>query len=127
MKTKAKHIHEYTTQKSGIKTCTCGRFQHKEGGEVIVEQRARHTATPWQNVGYEIYDKNRNVILDCGLREHLTNKEAGANAEFIVRAVNSHDALVEACKRGLGFAKQEDYTPLIALFEEVLKQAEVTK
>lgn len=118
MKTKAKHIHEYTTQKSGIKTCTCGRFQHKEGGKVIVEQRVKHIATPLEVInggdGFHIVDINLKDV-------DIYNKKA--NAEFIVRAVNSHDALVEACKRGLGFAKQEDYTPLIALFEEALKQA----
>lgn len=33
------HAHEFKTRPSGIKICSCGRFQHAPGGEVITEVR----------------------------------------------------------------------------------------
>ena len=55
-----------------------------------------HTPTPWKQ-GFKdnqcIYADYKNVAnVQC--RE----KEWQANAEFIVRAVNAHEELVEACK-----------------------------
>lgn len=49
---------------------------------------SRHTETPWSNAETMIFKGGENVILvDCS---------SVANAEHIVRCVNSHDALVEA-------------------------------
>lgn len=36
---KPKHTHEFVAQKSGVKTCRCGAFRHKEGVEPIIEIR----------------------------------------------------------------------------------------
>ena len=103
--TMAKHTHNYVTQKSGIKTCVCGRFQHKEGGEVIVEQRAKHTATPWELNQTCFKVKSDPMFWKQGIKHGgiqtavatgIGQDEAQANAAFIVRAVNSHESLVNA-------------------------------
>jgi len=67
-----------------------------------------HTATPWEigggggGLGLWITgpDKSANVICDLVPRKRPSEPEDEdyANAQFICRAVNSHDALVEALK-----------------------------
>lgn len=63
-------------------------------------REAVHTATPWEaepNGGRGGWIRGRSgewSALACG----DDNTTAQANASFIVRAVNSHDALVEALK-----------------------------
>jgi hypothetical protein len=58
---------------------------------------AKHTATPWKGPvrsgsgNYFIYAEGREQSI-CGVSFH---DDGGANAEFIVRACNAHDALVE--------------------------------
>jgi hypothetical protein len=62
---------------------------------------SKHTETPWRNVlnqhndhTSEVWARNDRVVVAlCG-----TGNEAVANAEFIVRAVNAHDELLEALK-----------------------------
>ena len=72
----------------------------------MIYSSAKHTPTPWK----VFYAKNNGQkILGVGQEtgEGITNSqgwlwgedhEAKANAEFIVRACNSHDALVESLK-----------------------------
>lgn len=71
--------------------------------------KINHTPTPWHLtfVGHELEDQrwqihdNRIAIADVtgkfGNRE--VNEEQEANAEFIIRAVNAHDALILALQR----------------------------
>jgi hypothetical protein len=68
-----------------------------------------HTPTPWhvfddkaecpgieaENVTIVVFGDKLTITEDCGVQGE-TAEEARANAAFIVRAVNSHDALVEA-------------------------------
>lgn len=114
---KVKHMHEYIEQKSGIKVCACGRFKHKEGGVVIVEQRVKHTPGPWRALefGETISidqtpngEKNSLCVSGVAFINPRGNSNAGipsaqdrANARFIVRACNSHEELLEACKLAL--------------------------
>lgn len=73
---------------------------------------AAHTPTPWQLTPIDNAIRGRIYWVTAPARGHLkkifiadagfdvdganTRKEADANAAFIVRACNSHDALVEA-------------------------------
>jgi hypothetical protein len=74
----------------------------------------RHTPTPWEtsyrersngSYGQDIYDSNGATIATCEWYSvptptgFVTNRTA--NAEFIVRAVNSHQALVEALRHAI--------------------------
>lgn len=64
--------------------------------------KAEHTPTPWKtggSFGLDVLTSDGNThIANCGIyqgeNEYTQGKQA--NAEFIVRAVNNHDALVEA-------------------------------
>lgn len=67
----------------------------------------KHTATPYSithqtgsDFSWDIYSKQSVSgfpVATCG-QQKATDDICQANAEFIVRACNSHSALVEACK-----------------------------
>lgn len=57
--------------------------------------QTKHTPTPWESGGCCVWQKNGDMIADLAPCMKNPN-ETEANAEFIVRCVNSHDALVEA-------------------------------
>jgi len=81
-----------------------------------------HTATPWRcSIEFEKRDSGDNLytrfridgkdgcrtVASCpvtAVREYL--EEHQANAEMIVRAVNSHDALVASCKELLAMVEE---------------------
>ena len=70
------------------------------------ENKAQHTPTPWiLNHRGEIIVPNGRRLLVNGVSlptgSHPQDKEASANSELIVRAVNSHTELVEACRAAL--------------------------
>jgi hypothetical protein len=91
---------------------------------------SKHTATPWRlNNNVDIYaeDKeNRTLMLGA-----IINKN---NASFIVKACNSHEALVEALKeaqryilnlKGKEFnVKNSNYFHISVVMNEAIKQAE---
>ena len=56
----------------------------------------QHTPTPWSYDGRDIWATNSGNAVNVA--RLLTPKLAEANAAFIVKAVNSHAALVEALK-----------------------------
>jgi Lon protease-like protein len=64
----------------------------------------KHTATPWYTGKYDPTliaseaDPYRNVAVTYG-----DDAEATANAELIVRAVNSHEVLISACRLALAW------------------------
>ena len=90
-----------------------------------------HTATPWilrkkpyptENDKHWIDDKKGIPIANVFDYDE-------ANAEFIVRAVNSFDGLVEACKGAIAALSQnktfpEDINAAKAFLNNALKQAE---
>lgn len=78
---------------------------------------SEYTPTPWevytvkdQYPGIEALNGTFSIVVwgdskiesDCGVQGRTPEE---ANAEFIVRAVNSHEALVEALKRMIVHAK----------------------
>jgi len=61
---------------------------------------SEHTPTPWEACGKWVCEENdpgHNVGI-CVCEDRATEAEALANAAFIVKAVNNHDALVEMLK-----------------------------
>ena len=65
-------------------------------------KKMEHTPTPWNLYGdYIIKDnKNRNLIT---LSNKLGYDENKVNGEFIVRAVNNHEKLLEIAKASLEY------------------------
>lgn len=71
---------------------------------------SNHTPTPWE-VGEDVGQAERSIVTaEC--RDICTCEtgfgDAEANAEFIVRAVNAHDDLLNACREIL---RADEYTP----------------
>ena len=67
--------------------------------------KQEHSATPWilniwttGRISIESFSKNAKPQHPIAEVHQMHNNEQKANAEFIVRACNSHDALLEACK-----------------------------
>lgn len=60
------------------------------------------TARPWgMNLSGQVFGDNEQRPILYNNIGNLTNAEMNANAALIVRAVNSFDALVEACESAL--------------------------
>lgn len=59
-----------------------------------------HTETPWQMENRRIFT-SRGVIAVCPLPQQNGVFDVQSNAEFIVRACNSHDALLAVLKEAL--------------------------
>lgn len=57
-----------------------------------------HTPTPWKLDGFHIVDDNGAIIATCRTAYRYATQEEVSNAELIVKCVNSHDELLEACK-----------------------------
>jgi len=73
-----------------------------------------------------ICDKSRDetvCLIDCANKDTNYDTEK-ANAELIVRCVNSHDELVEACKSALGYAEGLSHGDLVRKLEEAIDKAE---
>lgn len=70
-----------------------------------------HTKTPWYGNGRAIVTAfcQKEICL-CHAEDEFPEDIAYANAAFIVRAVNSHEKLVEALKRWYKFAKDNHWT-----------------
>ena len=108
--TTTKTTGQHTPGKPKIEMCECGFPQsypipHEHSKEREAYERAKrpaqgqqteHTPTPYEypiDCGC-IFSEDREIALVHG-------EDRAANAAFIVRACNSHDALVEACKQAL--------------------------
>ena len=62
---------------------------------------SEHTETPWKIsdvILTRIIDEDNNSVAE-GLSADYNNPNGRANAEFIVKACNMHDELVEACRK----------------------------
>jgi len=92
--------------------------------------KTKHTPTPWEiKEGWSghIFGPNHEMIsraMDC------RKSSAQENAAFIVRAVNSHEALLEVAKdlvkleadRLKGFLKRDDYECRMATARKIIAQ-----
>jgi hypothetical protein len=61
---------------------------------------SEHTPTPWESNFNRIESKDDHGVDNDGwMIAECIGPEQEANAEFIVRACNAHDALVAACEK----------------------------
>jgi hypothetical protein len=67
--------------------------------------RMKHTHTPWKTVGETLVYGQDNYCIAATMSDHwVSNRdidESLANAQHIVRCVNSHDDLVDALQRAV--------------------------
>ena len=83
------------------------------------ETTDRATPRPWASTAFAIHPSHEVATIACvwgeyqdvipGIRQ-IMNDEAFANAALIVRAVNAHDNLVEACELALEYLNKTDAT-----------------
>lgn len=68
--------------------------------------KSKHSPLPWKfgNYGSDIVDANGNMVVCCW--QSQIAEDNFANAELVLRAVNCHDELVEACKRLLAVCEK---------------------
>ena len=92
---------------------------------------SKHTPIPWKvntfagRPNSEVFS-NDTLICDCrATNVEMTSEEIEANAEFIVRAVNSHQALLDALKCLYRDEKLDDGDP--ALDQSRIKAAAAIK
>lgn len=75
------------------------RAKHTSEGQANVSEP---TPTPWKVEGRALFPENPLYGKIADVYEYVSGEEnAVANANFIVRAVNSHEALLEAAKDAL--------------------------
>lgn len=76
---------------------------------------AKYTPGPWEVWDASPYEYLRVGVWDDGKFSHVADvidrQNGEANAEFICRAVNAHEALVAALKLVDGWAQQHDSMP----------------
>lgn len=93
-------------------------------------KKQNHTPTPWRtykpdgekwHIGAE---DPSHLIIGTINGHYRTSGINQANAEFIVRAVNSHEILLEAVKFALGrFEVTSRRRPMDSLYVDTLKEA----
>lgn len=76
---------------------------------------SKHTPTPWGYRSGEVYanDGDVNPVIAYIERDTTSDEQADADGELIVRAVNSHAALVEALELFMEWASGRDPAPHI--------------
>lgn len=60
-----------------------------------------HTPTPWHLAGDSLIVEEHGISIAQMLNRGTETPSPRANAEFIVRACNSHDALLDACQEAI--------------------------
>lgn len=83
-----------------------------------------HTATPWlyRDSPY-VFDSNKNCIAITDT-DNASKERIEANAAFIVKAVNAHDELVEACRLAYeDWQNGEHGSPAFIALERALAKA----
>lgn len=112
-------------------TADCGRrraigdlcTQHAKMTKHTARRTADHTPTPWEvgDDGIVTPYAGDRIIVQTGM------DSIEADQDFIVRAVNSHDALVAACKEAREFLEDgyplENISPQEANLREQLESA----
>ena len=89
--------------------------------------QVKHTPTPWELEGNcHIKSIEGWAIADCDLDYSSLNlDQQEINASFIVRAVNSHEALIFALRRArAGLCKEAVENGVCQIIDKALKQAE---
>lgn len=88
----------------------------------IQEKKQGHTELPWRTLPTnQFIFSGVKAVVDTDCRE-IGIAERLANAEFIVKACNSHDALVEALKNLQTLMEYNEYTQAFTLIKTILKE-----
>ena len=92
--------------------------------------KTKRTPTPWNNdlFPFAVDGKDGILIADCSDIACRNDEVQNANAEHIVRCVNSHDELVEACNHvidNLSQESEEAWEVELSVLRQALKHAEV--
>lgn len=108
MKTAHNHIYMKQTSKSTVEICSCGKWRHTDNNKnpIIEEVKIAHTATPWyqginSHTGYQPifgHDEHGNSSIPVFI---LDRQSENKDIEYMLKAVNNHDALVEALKKAI--------------------------
>lgn len=127
------------------KGCTCENYSPTEPHEYTCKlnlcqvektfKNTKHTPTPWKREGFSVVSHGEReshhwFLAECrpdngkGTVKVDNEKEAIANAEFIVRAVNSHEALLQTAKELLKAIKGEGMARNWGMWEQAIAQAE---
>jgi hypothetical protein len=80
-----------------------------KGGHMKTQTTPQHTPTPWKIAKYGHVITEGMTGLDSVCTSGLGmshSEEAKANTVFIVKAVNSHEELLEACKQARKFVSE---------------------
>lgn len=84
---------------------------------------SKHTTTPWKvilcHTGYEVIDRDNRSVFN-----RSNPHEQEANAQFIVRACNNFDALLEVCKKALRDAEMDYHIVAVKKLKEAITKAE---
>lgn len=89
-------------------------------------ERSEHTPPPWQldsHYPHKGHTWNGHQVFEATADNFTQKQVAIANAAFIVRAVNSHDILIQALKTAFRYGRFEDPNQL-KMIQDVLKIAE---
>lgn len=73
-----------------------------------MKTQVKHTATPYRveyHIGKPVIMSKKLIIAELVRQE--TSEETQRNAQFIVKAVNNHDKLVEALRHLVGMFEQD--------------------
>ncbi len=94
-----------------------------EGGKM------KHTPIPWRVKQYnQAYIKFTCIESENGriakIKHYPHYGDMDANAKFIVKCVNNHERLLEACKDALRCAITDKNLILVAILTDAIKQAE---
>ena len=96
---------------------------HGDLGDCLDCNKPQHTPTPWKYENHEIWGKNQNIAEIHNSKSIFADGEPEANAEFIVRAVNSHEDLVFGIKNAI--VMLDETAPMVAIeLRKVLAKAE---
>ncbi len=96
---------------------------------------SKHTETPWRSYSGNGWHEIHIVTAPVGARHHIvatlpstyvTHSQWQANAEFIVRACNTHQQLVDALKMAKGIFADAGYDEALAQVCAALEAAGVT-
>lgn len=71
-----------------------------------------------------IYDSKGKLVASAFAYRDQVTPEVLSVASEIVKSVNCHKALLEACKRAYEYAKEQDYPALYERLEQVITKAE---
>lgn len=86
---------------------------------------SQHTPTPWKVIGREeIWGATEKLIADMSHSAYGDGQAIEANATFIVRAVNSHQELLELAHIILRLSFQRGNTELMRRCKEAIAKAE---